>query len=94
MPILAGFKLLTVLAVAVAAAAPISKDQGKYEQLTGPCKDAVAIGERLTVSSVDECEQQCDKQAAEAPGTGQPTCMGVNTDGKSCDLESQCNVRT
>ncbi len=85
--------LLALLTATSAGAAPHLKLEGKYEQLNGPCKDPVAIGGKHLVSSVAECEQECDKQAAAAPGTGQASCRGVDTDGKSCYLKSQCNVR-
>lgn len=83
--------------LATAAVSHLETDKtagvGAYEQLTGPCSDPVAIGGKHVVSSVDECEQECDKQAAAAPGTGQASCRGVDTDGKACFLKSQCHVR-
>ena len=62
--------LLALLTATSAGAAPHLKLEGKYEQLNGPCKAPVAIGGKHLGSSVAECEQECDKQAAAAPGTG------------------------
>ena len=84
--------LLLALLATSAGAAPYLELESKYEQLNGPCQDPVAIGGKHLVSSVAECEHQCDQQAAAAPGTGQASCRGVDTDGKSCYLKSQCDV--
>ena len=71
---------------AAADAVPLSR----YIELSAPCKDANPISGLLPVASVAACEEQCDKQAASAPGTGQAACAAVDTDGKKCYLKSVC----
>lgn len=87
--------LAVVLAQDEAAANDLKIDlkfiETSYVELTQPCKNSNPITGKLSVSSVAECESKCDSQAAAAPGTGQPACIGVDTDGGACYLKSSCD---
>ena len=61
-----------------------------YVELSTSCRDAIAISPLINVSSVSECENECDKQAAAAPGKGTAACVGCDTNGQYCYLKSHC----
>ena len=83
--------VLAVLAAAVAVSSAAGDRARKYEQLSSTCKNAKAVSGKLPVGSLAECEAKCDAQAAAAPGTGQASCIAVDTDGKAnCFLKSEC----
>ena len=90
--------LAPLLAAVVAVAAeqhPLGwtdkKIELSYVELAHACQDAKAISGLLNVNSVVECETKCDVQAAAAPGTGEPACVGVDTNGAACYLKSRCD---
>lgn len=52
-----------------------------YDTLTTTCQNAVAITDKLSVSSVQDCKALCDGRAG---------CNSVDTDGHDCYLKSHC----
>lgn len=52
-----------------------------YERLTQTCQNAKAITDKLSVGSVSECENLCDKQSG---------CNSLATNGSDCYLKSHC----